>query len=121
MKVVKTEVKTIYTILVEAEDVIKAFDKAKSEYKRYGEESYSIINGKAFISLLKKGDDLLASELHDYANRILEYLYGTEEDDSTLKFVIKFLEFDGIDHYGIYKSNLGLRQVTVYIDGSWIG
>lgn len=118
MKTTKKEVRTIYHIQLEKFDVMQAFDKAYEEYKRIGVESFTIIYKEAFKEIINKDEEELKNvEIRRYAETIINHLWGNKEDSDTLSYVIKFLGFDGIENYGIYKEKCDARCMTVYMEG----
>ena len=110
MKITKQEVKTIYNIEVTLKDFTDALEVySKDEIARIGYEG-------AFKHL--KAEDLKCEKL----SNIKAYFKSFRSDDevATKKYLVKFLGFDGIVNYGLYKEKTNTISMTVFNYGDQI-
>lgn len=115
MKVIKKEVKTFYTIKIDVDDVNAAIEKAKEEYKRLGAETYELIYHEAFKALLS--GNIEQGKEYQYKTLILEHVNGNSDLTNSLRYIVKFLGFDGVEHFGNYNARTITRDLTVYNNG----
>lgn len=117
MKTTKKEVRTIYHIQLEKNDVVKAFNKAYEDFRRLGKQTFETIYHEAFAKIINLNEELLNIDVISYADTIVSHTWGNKEDSDTLRYVIEYLGFDGIENFGIYKENCDARCMTVYMEG----
>lgn len=120
MKKTGMEVKTIYSIELENNDVYKAFEKALKDYKELGKDTFVCLHKEAFESLLKEDEEELKQiDVRKYVDRVINHLMGTKEDTETLRYIVKeYLEFDNIENFGY--EHKGVRRMSVSNKGSLI-
>lgn len=98
MKIVTTEVKTLYTIDVQFTDFSEIFSKAKTDELR---------PSKAFKEF----------NLEDTSLGYVRDCFKALKEDASIKYLVDRLGFDGIDNYGYYNKRKGVYTMRVYHRG----